>query len=74
MMKNKGVYYNSFWFDTQAQVDEFKRLEGANLSHWPHGAIELAQARSREMGFCGEVLMTALRDWIVDNVVESEGE
>lgn len=64
--------YNSFEFDTQAQVDEFKRLEIKPLSHWPHGALTLAQLRSEHYGFSGEVLITALRDWIVEHIKEEK--
>ncbi len=67
MMITNRIYYNSFYFDTQAQVDEFKRLERLPLSHWPYGAIELAKAESAKYGFCGEILVTALRDWLVAN-------
>lgn len=68
-MNEQGkIYYNSFWFDTQAQVDEFKRLEGKPISDWPSGAVELAKAESKRLGFCGEVLITALQNWIVANI------
>lgn len=61
-------YYNSFQFYTQKQVDEFKRLENAKLSEWPKGVLNLVEKESEKYGFSGEVLMTSLRNWIVENI------
>lgn len=67
-METKSVYYNSFWFDTQSQVDEFKRLEGAKISQWPQGVHDLIAQYGKQGGLSGEVYITALRDWIVANI------
>ena len=46
------------------QYDELCNLMDMKMCDWPHGLWEHVNERAREIGFCGEVVVCAVADWV----------
>ncbi len=65
--EKRDAYNREYFGITVAQQQRHNELMAMKICDWPPALGEYVQAKCNRIGFCGDVVATAVADWLKKN-------
>lgn len=61
------IKYNMVYLSlSRRQCEIHDIIMSSKMDTWPLGLIDFIKARSKKYGFCGEIIVSCVADWIAE--------
>lgn len=72
--QNRILYNMNYLNLTMRQAEIHDIIMQSVMDTWPEGLLDLIRRRSEEYGFCGEIIVSCVADWIAERDQSGGGE